>query len=94
MQKVSSASRLGVSLLTLEDPGRLKLPAEIEIEWATPCAARLLEAWAAKGEREREVLLGIPPEPFYLRPPHITPSEVGGRPRLGEICRSRTVLGR
>ena len=72
MQKVSSASRLGVDLLTLEDPGRLKLPAEMEIEWATPCATRLLEAWAAKSEKEREVLLGIPPEPFYLRPPHIT----------------------
>jgi tRNA threonylcarbamoyladenosine biosynthesis protein TsaB len=72
IQKVSSASRLGVSLLTLEDPGRLKLPTEIEIEWGAPCAARLLEAWSAKSERERELLLGIPPEPFYLRPPHIT----------------------
>jgi len=35
-------------------------------------AELLLQVWRMRSEEERRELLEIPPEPFYLRPPHIT----------------------
>ena len=72
VQKVESAAEEGASLVTLEDPARLRLPGSLEVELAVPSAERLLAAWASKSEAEQAELAAIPPEPFYLRPPHIT----------------------
>lgn len=72
VQKVAVERELGTTLLTLEDPARLKLSPEIEVQMASPTADLLLEAWAAKSDSERAAILGIPPEPYYLRPPFIT----------------------
>ena len=60
--------------MSFEDVGRLGLPEELagEIAVVTPEARLLLEAWEAKGAGEREQLLGVPPQPFYLRAPYVT----------------------
>ena len=59
------------TLVSLEEPGRLDLPGR-DVRWESPSADLLLEAWRLRSEEERHALLGIAPEPFYLRPPHIT----------------------
>jgi hypothetical protein len=58
----------------LEGPERRQLSAELaaRVELAVPSAALLLEAWWAKSVGARVELRKKPPEPFYLRPPHIT----------------------
>lgn len=71
LQQVAAAEAESVTLLTLEDPSRLDLP-DSEVALATPSAPLLLESWWAKNESEKKQLLETPPEPFYLRPPHIT----------------------
>lgn len=74
VQAVAGASSSGTALVTVEEPTRLKLPVELadQVELALPQARLLLESWWARSEAEREALVAIPPETFYLRPPHIT----------------------
>lgn len=71
---VEAAVENGHCLLTLEAPERLRLSESLteQIAQAAPDAALLLEAWNNHSEAEQQVLLGTPPQPFYLRPPHIT----------------------
>ena len=60
--------------MTLEDAERLGLPEElaVAVEVAMPEASLLLEAWQARSAEERDELIAIPPQPFYLREAHIT----------------------
>lgn len=73
-----SVAKAGISegaiLLTLEDPRRLKLPEDVtrHVRHVAPDASLLLAAWRSKAEDEQGRLLSLPPEPFYLRAPHIT----------------------
>lgn len=61
-------------LLTLEEPSRLRLPEDLagQVQQVAPSAPLLLDAWVAMKADRRAVLLQTPPQPFYLRPPHIT----------------------
>ena len=61
-------------LFSFEDLGRLALPTALagEITVVTPEARLLLDAWMAKDEVESNRLLGMPPQPFYLREPYVT----------------------
>lgn len=70
-QRVDAARESGWTLVSLEDPARLELPGH-DVRLGVPSAELLLQVWRMRSEEERRDLLEIPPEPFYLRPPHIT----------------------
>lgn len=59
---------------TFEPVEKLKLDDE-SIKQVTPTAEGLLTAWLGRSEAEKEALMKIPAEAFYLRPPHITVSK-------------------
>lgn len=79
LQRVRAALEEGANLVTLEDPARLRLPEGLpgRVEMGVPSAELLLKAWVERSEAERAVLLQRPPQPFYLRPPHITTPSSG-----------------
>ncbi len=69
----------GEALVTLDEVHRLGL-GDYQIRPELPSAAFLLESWLSRADDERKELAGVPPQPFYLRPPHITkPKETPGR---------------
>jgi tRNA threonylcarbamoyladenosine biosynthesis protein TsaB len=74
---VSAALEEGLSVFSFEEPERFPLPpglrAHIQLEF--PSAARLWEAWSAASDTTRETWLSEPPQPIYLKPPHITPAK-------------------
>jgi len=70
-QRVRGAVERGWSLVTLDESSRLGL-SDCEILTEVPAAVLLLEAWLGRSPEEQQELLGLPPQPFYLRPPHIT----------------------
>ena len=87
-QRVDTAVDCGWTLVSMEDPARLDLPGR-DVRRGVPSAGLLLEAWRMRSEEEREELRGGAPEPFYLRPPHITeprkaPPEGGADAMAGE----------
>ncbi|HBM76859.1 MAG TPA: hypothetical protein DD438_02010, partial [Verrucomicrobiales bacterium] len=61
----------GWTLVTLDEVSRLGL-SECEVLHEVPSAALLLESWLDRDPEEQEALTRVPPQPFYLRPPHIT----------------------
>lgn len=71
---VEAAAEDQRTLLTLESPDRLRLPDPLVplVTQAAPNATLLLEAWNHHRDSEQEALREAPPQPFYLRPPHIT----------------------
>ena len=74
LRRAETAREEGAWLCSLEDPARLRLPGalEREVRWATPEARLVLAAWDSRSSVERDRLRETPPQPFYLRPPHIT----------------------
>jgi len=60
-------------LITFESPDRL--PGEVPAKEVTSSAATLIQSWLSRSIEEQEKLLKVPPEAFYLRPPHITKSK-------------------
>ena len=69
--RVRDSVESGRVLVTLEDPARLQLP-DFVISLGVPAAGLLLEAWRNHTKEEQIELMGVAPEPAYLRPPHIT----------------------
>ena len=61
----------------LESLSRLALPPGVEIRRVTPSATALATAWLALDEPTRDRLRAEPPQPAYLRPPHITEAKKG-----------------
>ena len=59
-------------IATFENPDRLKLPDGHSVIEASSTAEVLLESWLSRSSEEKDALLKIPVEAFYLRPPHIT----------------------
>ena len=69
---------VGVSeIFTFEDLEKLGLPNEIAVQRREPNAVRLAEAWLALPELLKQELCGQPPQPAYLRPPHVTKAKQG-----------------
>lgn len=78
-ERVQRAVEDGEALVTLDEVSRLGL-GDYQIRPELPCAAFLLESWLSRADDEREELARLSPQPFYLRPPHITkPKESPGR---------------
>lgn len=59
---------------TFESVEKLNCPADL-VNQVTPTAEGLLKAWLGKSAEEKEALMQIPAEAFYIRPPHITVSK-------------------
>ena len=64
-------------IFTFEELGKLGLLNEIVVQRREPNAVRLAEAWLALPEELKEELSAVPPQPAYLRPPHITKAKNG-----------------
>ncbi|MCH7228311.1 tRNA (adenosine(37)-N6)-threonylcarbamoyltransferase complex dimerization subunit type 1 TsaB [Haloferula sp. A504] len=61
----------------LEDLSGMNLPDEIEVRPVTPSALALAAAWLGLDDPTRARLRSEPPQPAYLRPPHITEAKKG-----------------
>jgi tRNA threonylcarbamoyladenosine biosynthesis protein TsaB len=74
VSRVEAAVEEGYGVVTLEEVGRLLLPEGLEkaVKQELPQARLLLEAWWARSAEEREAVVKVPPEPFYLREAYIT----------------------
>jgi tRNA threonylcarbamoyladenosine biosynthesis protein TsaB len=74
---VRAAVAEGVPVFSFEDAGRFPLPAElcglVRVEF--PSAERLWLAWLASSSEIRGRWMSQPPQPIYLKPPHITPAK-------------------
>lgn len=65
------------SVFALEEVKQLGLPNKIAVRHRVPTAVRLAKAWIALPESLKEELFNTPPQPAYLRPPHITEAKKG-----------------
>lgn len=65
--------RNGIRLLSTEAPGVLQKRGIVpDKENLTPTAEGLIRTWEGLTETDRKTALNTPPEPIYVRPPHIT----------------------
>lgn len=60
-------------VVTFESPDRL--PGNHPVQESTSNAETLIRSWLSRSPSEKQSLLAIPAEAFYLRPPHITKSK-------------------
>lgn len=65
------------TVFSFEDIAKLELPEQIEVLREIPTARALARAWSTLTAAEKEQLKVLPPQPAYLRPPHITPAKHG-----------------
>jgi tRNA threonylcarbamoyladenosine biosynthesis protein TsaB len=71
---VAAALAEGAAVYTFEEPERFPLPTEMLAGLAQqlPDAAGILAAWQRADEATRDDWSAAPPQPMYLKPPHIT----------------------
>ncbi|MCW1914724.1 tRNA (adenosine(37)-N6)-threonylcarbamoyltransferase complex dimerization subunit type 1 TsaB [Luteolibacter sp. GHJ8] len=69
----------GIAVFSLEPVDRLGLPEELvaRITVEHPDARQLATAWANLPAEEESRISALPPQPVYLRPPHITEAKAG-----------------
>ncbi len=74
---VSEAVTAGIPVVSFEDAGRFPLHPELrgQVRLEFPNAERLWQAWNRTDRQSREAWLKLPPQPIYLKPPHITPAK-------------------
>lgn len=77
MEDLASAVESSKILFSFEPADRFRFPGSIAIEEAVPTARRLAEAWQALPESAKAALRAEPPQPAYLKPPHITEAKKG-----------------
>jgi tRNA threonylcarbamoyl adenosine modification protein YeaZ len=67
----------GIPVISFEDPDRFPLPEELKtkVRLEFPSAERLWLAWLSTSLETRERWMLQPPQPIYLKPPHITPAK-------------------
>lgn len=64
-------------IFSFEAPGRFSFSKQIAVEQVVPTARALGQAWMELSEVQRETLRALPPQPAYLKPPHITEAKKG-----------------
>ncbi len=76
-EAVSAAVAAGHPVVSFEDPARFLLPSEIleRVRLGFPTAPLLWRAWTSTNEETRARWSAEPPQPMYLKPPHITPAK-------------------
>jgi tRNA threonylcarbamoyl adenosine modification protein YeaZ len=74
---VLAARQDGIPVISFEDPERFPLQDELKrlVRPEFPSAARLWQAWLATTQETRARWMSRPPQPIYLKPPHITPAK-------------------
>ncbi|MEP4077488.1 tRNA (adenosine(37)-N6)-threonylcarbamoyltransferase complex dimerization subunit type 1 TsaB [Haloferula sp.] len=72
-EKVGTAERV----FSFEEVKQLALPEEIGVRRVIPTAVKLAEAWRGLPDELKQELSAMPPQPAYLRPPHITEAKQG-----------------
>ena len=67
----------GIPVISFEDSGRFPLPPDLrgQVRLEFPSAERLWQAWKSTTPETRERWTTQPPQPIYLKPPHITPAK-------------------
>ena len=70
-QAVAAAIAEGRNIFTFEDPRAFGL--DVEIRNKRPLASLLWQAWRDATQEQRVAWAAAPPQPCYLKPPHITP---------------------
>ena len=74
---VTAALAVGIAVISFEEPARFPLAAELlqQVRHEFPDATRLWKAWQSTAPETRDHWLSVPPQPIYLKPPHITPAK-------------------
>lgn len=74
---VAAAVADGIPVFTFEEAGRFPLSANLaaKVVQEFPDAPRLWRVWRAAAEDTRRAWSAHPPQPLYLKPPHITPAK-------------------
>ena len=69
----------GRGVFSLESVARIGLPPDLAsgVRLEQPDALHLAAAWRDLPQEEKERILAIPPQPAYLRPPHVTIAKPG-----------------
>jgi len=72
--QLEAAVAAGTMVVSLEAPDRFKLPTELagSINQQVPTAAGLWQAWQRAEVATRGIWSAAPPQPIYLKPPHVT----------------------
>jgi tRNA threonylcarbamoyladenosine biosynthesis protein TsaB len=67
----------GIPVISLEDPARFPLTPDLrgQVRLEIPSAERLWESWGSTTPETRGQWSSQPPQPIYLKPPHITPAK-------------------
>ena len=78
-EEVGAAMDSGVAVFSLESVVRLGLAPDLAARIAVehPEARRLAAGWLGLPAEEAARLSKLPPQPVYLRPPHITEAKAG-----------------
>ncbi|MGL4398680.1 MAG: tRNA (adenosine(37)-N6)-threonylcarbamoyltransferase complex dimerization subunit type 1 TsaB [Luteolibacter sp.] len=74
---ILAARDQGVPIVSFENPQRFPLEDELkqEVRLEFPSAERLWQTWLATSPETRVRWMSQPPQPIYLKPPHITPAK-------------------
>lgn len=74
VKQVAEGVAAGFTVVSLEDPARFAVLGGMSdvIQLQTPSARWLWQAWLHAGEATRAAWTAVPPQPIYLKPPHIT----------------------
>jgi hypothetical protein len=77
--EIEAALAQGIAVFSLEPVDRLGLPLELvaSITVEHPEARQLALAWSNLSAEEASRISALPPQPVYLRPPHITKAKAG-----------------
>jgi len=77
VEKVKAAFDQGAEVFSLEEPSRFPLGDELRqrMLFQTPDAGRLWKAWSQASDSRKSEWSASPPQPMYLKPPHITPGK-------------------
>ncbi len=67
----------GIPVISFEDPERFPIDDGLKqgVHLEFPSAERLWQAWLAASLEARGRWMSHPPQPIYLKPPHITPAK-------------------
>jgi tRNA threonylcarbamoyl adenosine modification protein YeaZ len=76
-RRLAPAFAEGLAVFSFEDPDRFPLPDTLRagVKTEIPDASRLWQAWCGTDAETRANWSAAIPQPFYLKPPHITPAK-------------------
>jgi tRNA threonylcarbamoyl adenosine modification protein YeaZ len=74
---VLNSTNHGIKVFSFEDLHRFPLPENLicRVKLEFPDASHLWRVWSGTDEETRSHWASLPPQPLYLKPPHITPGK-------------------